>query len=195
MGIPESRPDLYTYGDYLKWPADERWELIEGQAYAMTPAPSFEHQLLVTALVRDMAPYFIGKPCKLVVSPVDVRLPQTDQSDEAVDTVVQPDLLVICDPAKIDKKGVRGGPDLVVEVLSESTMHRDMDAKLRLYEKHGVRCYIIVDPWGKALTARYLDAPGQFGQPALFSGADRMPVRIFTGLEIDLQKLFAHQVS
>ena len=69
-----------------------------------------------------------------------------------VDTVVQPDLLVVCDPAKLDERGVVGAPDLVIEILSESTTHRDLDLKLRLYEKHGVRCYIIVDPWGKTLT-------------------------------------------
>lgn len=190
MGIPESRPEHYTYGDYVTWPEGERWELIEGRAYAMTPGPSEAHQRLVTDLIGDMAPYFRGKSYKIYVSPFDVRLPGAEEEDEAVDTVVQPDVLVVCDPAKIDKKGVRGAPDLVIEVLSESTSHHDLGEKLRIYEKHGVRCYIIVDPWGKVVTVRYQEAPGRYGRPEVYTAHDHLPVRIFEDLTLDLGTLF-----
>ena len=190
MGIPDPRPDLYTYGDYLKWPEDERWELIEGQAYAMTPAPLINHQRVAGSFFNILFNHFKRKPCEVFTSPTDILLPRGDEEDEAADTVVEPDVLVVCDPNKIKRNVIRGAPDLVFEALSESTMLRDIDVKLRLYEKHGVRCYIIADPWQKTLTVRYLEAPGQFGQPALFSGADRMPVKIFEELAVDLGEIF-----
>ena len=90
-----------------------------------------------------------------------------------------------------DERGVAGAPDLVIEILSESTTHRDLDLKLRLYEEHGVRCYIIVDPWGKTFTARTLEpAGGQYALPEFFAGAAKMPVRIFEGLVLDLGRVF-----
>ena len=97
--------------------------------------------------------------------PVDIRLPKGDQADEAVDTVVQPDLFVICDPSRIDEKGVRGAPDLAIEILSISTADRDLGEKLILYEKHGVRCYLIVDPWSLTCTLRQLESEGKYGHP------------------------------
>lgn len=191
MGMPESRPDYYTYGDYAKWPEGERWELIDGRAYAMTPAPNMHHQELLANLFDSFRLFFRGKPCRVPMTPVDVRFPKNSEPDEAVETVVQPDLIVVCDPAKVDIKGVRGAPDLALEVLSESTSHRDLGEKLRLYEKHGVRCYIIVDPWSKVVTVRYLEAPGRYGRPEWFTGTDRMPVRIFEGFELDLTQVFS----
>lgn len=191
MGMAESQPQAtYTYGDYVKWPENERWELIEGRAYAMTPAPTVTHQSILILLIRLLGPFFDNKPCRLLASPLDVRLPKLDEADEAVETVVQPDVLVVCDPAKVDEKGVRGAPDLVIEILSESTMHHDQVGKLRLYERHGVRCYIIADPWNKTLTVRYLEEPGRFGRPEHFASDDKMPVKIFEGLEIELARVF-----
>ena len=119
-----------------------------------------------------------------------MRLPNLDDQALGVDTVVQPDLLVVCDPAKLDDRGIVGAPDLVIEILSESTGARDLDVKLRLYEKHGVRCTIIVDPWGKTLTMRILEAEGRYGMPELFAGKTQMPVRIFEGLVLDVGRVF-----
>lgn len=189
MAMPDPQGDLYfTYADYLKWPDAERWEIIEGRAYAMTPAPAVRHQRLLGLLYRLLCQFFDGKPCEVFLSPLDVRLPNLTAKD-VIDTVVQPDLLVVCDPAKLDEKGVKGAPDLVIEILSESTAHRDLDEKLHLYEKHGVRCYIIADPWGKTMTVRYL-AQEKWGSPEFFAGAARMPIRIFEGLELDLERVF-----
>lgn len=193
MGMPEKQADqFFTYEDYLKWPDEERWEIIEGRAYAMTPAPTVRHQEMLVQLILQLAPFFAEKSCRLLAAPLDVRLPGGDEKGEIVDTVVQPDLLVVCDPAKIDEKGVKGAPDLIIEILSESTAHRDLDEKLRLYEKHGVRCYIIADPWGKTLTVRYLEPAGNYGHPEFFAGNDPMPVRIFDCLVFDLARVFAN---
>jgi Uma2 family endonuclease len=129
-----------TYADYATWPDDERWELIDGHAYAMTPSQSIRHQQILGVLCYLVGQYFEGKPCQVLAAPVDVLLPQGEESDDQIDTVVQPDLLVVCDPAKVERKFVRGAPDLVIEILSESTAPRDLGKKLDLYERHGVRC-------------------------------------------------------
>ena len=189
--MPDQQDDRrYTYDDYLKWPEDERWEIIKGWRYRQSPAPMRKHQIISSALNRQLDPFFEGKPCQLYYAPLDVRLPNLDDQALGVDTVVQPDLLVVCDPAKLDDRGIVGAPDLVIEILSESTGARDLDVKLRLYEKHGVRCTIIVDPWGKTLTMRILEAEGRYGMPELFAGKTQMPVRIFEGLVLDVGRVF-----
>ncbi|MCE5229959.1 Uma2 family endonuclease [bacterium] len=190
MGLPESQTDQrFTYGDYVKWPADERWELIEGRAVAMTPAPTVRHQEVLMALAALLWQYFEGKTCRALAAPTDVRLPDANEKDESIETVVQPDLLVVCDPKKLDEKGVRGAPDLIIEILAESTAARDLGEKLRLYEKHAVRCYIIADPWGKTLTVRYYEET-KFGTPELFAAKTKMPVRLFEGLTLDLERVY-----
>ena len=191
MSMPDAQADQhYTYDDYLKWPDEERWEIIEGRAYAMTPAPTWKHQQVSGRLYRQLDQFFESKPCRVFYAPLDVLLPDLNEKNEPIDTVVQPDLLVGCDPAKLDEKGVKGAPDLVIEILSESSTQRDLDIKLRLYEKHGVRCYIIVDPWGKTLTARTLEPGGSYAIPEFFAGAAQMPLRIFEGMVLDLERVF-----
>ncbi len=191
MGMPEPDRGYFTYDDYLTWPDDERWELIDGRPYAMTPAPSIRHQDISATLVQMLKNFFEGKPCRVYHAPVDVRLPKTNQADEAVDTVVQPDVLVVCDRAKLDEKGVRGAPDLIIEILSPSTSQRDMGDKLFLYEKHGVRGYIIVDPWGKTCTVRLLAADGRYGHPEIYTEHQSLPIPIFPDCTLDLARVFA----
>jgi Uma2 family endonuclease len=90
----------YTYGDYLTWPDEERWELIDGIAYTMTPAPSTQHQRISGELFRQLSNYFLEKSCEVFAAAFDVRLPQGNEQDEEIDTVVQPDIVVVCDPGK-----------------------------------------------------------------------------------------------
>ena len=112
----------FTYADYLGWPAGERWELIEGQAYAMSPAPSNFHQLIVGELFSRIHQHFRGKPCRPFVAPFDVRLPRAGAANHEIDTVVQPDISLVCDPDKLkDNRDCLGAPDWVIEVLSPST--------------------------------------------------------------------------
>lgn len=117
--------------------------------------------------------------------------PGGEESDEALGTVVQPDLMVVCDSAKIDEKGVRGAPDLTIEILSGPTVDRDLGEKLLLYERHGVRCYLIVDPWSRNVTLCLLESEGKFGHPEIYAVGDTMPIAIFPGLAIDLARVFA----
>ena len=136
MPIPQKDMRL-TYSDYLNWDGDERWELIDGFAYAMSPAPTPVHQEIsvnlsfqISAFLRGK-PYKPCKPCKLFTAPFDVRL----NADGDDNTVLQPDLVVVCDPSKIDDKGCIGTPDLIIEIISPSTARRDRIVKLQQYRQ------------------------------------------------------------
>ena len=142
MSLPQLKHPGYTTEDWKSW--EGRWELINGMAYDMTPAPSLEHQGLVTALsaqlflaLEEAKKRTGGGNCRVFVAPTDVFL----------DTgIVQPDLLVVCDPAKLSPRGIEGAPDLVVEVLSPRTAQKDWTSKRWAYEAAGVPEYLVVDP-------------------------------------------------
>jgi Uma2 family endonuclease len=115
----------------------------------------------------------------------------SDEADDEVNTVVQPDLVVICDPDKLDDRGARGAPDLVIEILSPSTTRKDMKVKFDLYEHRGVREYWIVDPSGGTVMIFRLGADGRYGRPQVYTDEDSAPVGIFEDLVIDLKAVFA----
>ena len=183
--------ETYTYGDYLQWDDGERWELIDGVAYNMTPAPNRRHQAILRELSFQLVSFLTDKPCKVYFAPFDVRLPVHDEEDDDVTTVVQPDIVVICDPKKLDDRGARGAPDLVIEILSPSTSRKDVKIKFNLYEKHGVREYWIVDPTGGTVMAYRLGPDGRYGRPQVYTDDDSAPVGIFADLVIDLKAVFA----
>ncbi|MFZ2958653.1 MAG: Uma2 family endonuclease [Candidatus Ozemobacteraceae bacterium] len=185
-----STEQRFTYGDYCTWPEDERWELIDGVPYDMTPAPSRTHSKLSVELVRQFLPYFEGKPCEVHYAPFDVRLPRNKEPDDEVETVVQPDILIVCDEKKLDDKGCRGAPDLVIEILSPSTAPKDHITKKHLYEKHGVKEYWLVSPTDRLVTVYQLEPDGKFGRSRIFGDTDKIEVALFPGLEIDLTRVF-----
>lgn len=181
----------FSYADYLTWPEGERWEIFEGEAVAMTPSPNPVHQEIVTNLVVQIGAFLQGKPCKVYPAPLDVLLPDGEERDEAVTTVVQPDLLVVCDPAKVTRRGCRGAPDLVVEVLSPGSASRDHITKRRLYERHGVREFWLIDPEERLVIAYRLTAKGRFGPPLILDGADLdLAPKPLPGLTVDFRKVF-----
>lgn len=183
MGLAQRDTEQHTYGEYLSWPDDERYELIDGVAYLMAPAPTLDHQDIVGELFRQLANALFDKPCRAYVSPVDVRLPKGDEADEQIDTVVQPDVLVICDASKTDRRGVRGAPDLVVEVLSPSTAGHDQVRKLHVYERAGVREYWLVHPIDRVLTIYRLEQ-GSYGKPDVLELSGETPVAALEGVVI-----------
>lgn len=164
MGLPQRDIEFHSYGDYLAWRDDVRYELIDGIAYAMSPAPSVSHQEIVVELTRQIGDALDDAPCRVLIVPVDVRLPRGDEADEAIDTVVQPDVLVVCDSGKIDERGVRGAPDWVIEVLSPATAAHDQVKKRDLYERAGVREYWLVHPVDRLVTIYHLEQ-GCYGKP------------------------------
>ncbi len=164
MGLPRRDHKRHSYADYLGWPEDVRYELIDGIAYLMAPAPNLEHQDIAGEIYYQLRQALEDKPCRAFVAPVDVRLPKADEPDGTIDTVVQPDVLVVCDGSKLDRRGVRGAPDLVVEVLSPATASHDQIVKRRVYERAGVREYWLVHPLDRIVTI-YRLADGEYGKP------------------------------
>lgn len=185
------RPHLFTYGDYVKWPEEERWELIDGIAYNMTPAPSDLHQFLSAELMLQIGLFLRGKQCRVVSAPFDVRLPNAKEADDEVCTVVQPDILVVCDRSKIDKHGCRGAPDFIIEIISPSTGRKDQTVKTVLYEKHGVREYWILHPLDGLLTIRTLGEDGRYPAPRVVELKGTIAVETLPGLEINLDAVGA----
>jgi Uma2 family endonuclease len=163
MGLARRDDNYHTYADYRSWPEDVRYELIDGSAYAMSPALSVSHQELVLALARQIADSLDQSDCRVFIAPIDVRLPKLGEVDDAIDTVVQPDLVVVCDAEKVDPQGIRGAPDWIIEVISPGTASHDQIVKRALYERHGVREFWLVHPIDKVLTI-YRLASGAYGK-------------------------------
>jgi Uma2 family endonuclease len=155
----------FNYGDYLLWPEEERWELIDGVPYNMTPAPSRRHQEILAALTASFYRFLEEQECRVYMAPFDVRLPEGKEREDKIRTVVQPDLVVVCDPGKLDDKGCIGAPDLVLEITSPSTARKDLKEKLALYERQGVREYWIVHPTDETVMVFRLNARSRYERP------------------------------
>ena len=191
---PKNQDQRYTYSDYLLWTDDrERWELINGVPFDMSPAPCRKHQEISGLLFRSIGNYLEGKDCSVYTAPFDVRLPGGFKADEDIETVVQPDISVFCDESKLDDRGGNGAPDLVIEILSPSTAGKDLKEKFFLYERSGVREYWVVDPGNETLTVFLLDKKGQFARGRVYAGEDLLKVGIFDDLEIKMDELFVRE--
>lgn len=189
-GLAKSKDNIYTYGDYLTWSDDNRYELIDGVVYNMTPAPYRQHQGILGELHRQIANYLFDKDCDVYGAPFDVRLPEGEEADEEILTVVQPDLAVICDHNKLDKRGCRGAPELVIEIVSPHSGGRDRKVKRELYERFGVEEYWIVDYNEKTVEVYKLDETGEYGKSKIYIDEDELPVGILEDLKIDLGLVF-----
>jgi Uma2 family endonuclease len=181
MSQPAAKLDHFTYGDYLLWPDDQRWELIVGELYDMSLAPTRLHQEWVLEIAAQVHGSLRGGPCKAYVAPFDVRLPRADEADDQVDTVVQPDIAVICDPKKLDDAGCRGAPDWIVEVLSPRTAAKDQRQKRDAYERAGVREYWLVHPTDRVVMI-YRLVDGAYGRPEVQPLVSETAVAAIPGL-------------
>jgi Uma2 family endonuclease len=177
--------ERYTYADYSTWNDGGRWELIDGIAYAMAPAPGSGHQGISVRLSWQLQSFLNGKPCRLFTAPFDVRLNATDEDD----TVVLPDLSVICDRNKIDDKGCKGAPDLVIEILSPSSARMDKLLKYNKYQQAGVREYWIIDPDTATVQVSILENGRYY--TTVYGEEDAAPVAVLPGCEIILKDVFA----
>lgn len=170
----------YTYDDYLTWPDEPRQEIINGVSYAMS-SPTVRHQELSMRLSMAMVPFFKGRPCRLFAAPLDVVLSE--------DTVVQPDLLVVCDPKKITGACIRGAPDLVVEILSPSSASYDRLLKFKRYADAGVKEYWIVSPDLATVEIFTLDG-GAFRLYDGFMQQERLRSGLFSELAFNMADVF-----
>jgi Uma2 family endonuclease len=178
----------YTYADYKAWDLDggERYELIKGKAYAMS-APNDLHQAIAAELTCQLVNFLHGKPCKVRPVPYDVRL--FYQEDESDDTVVQPDLAVICDEKRRGSEGGRGAPDLIIEILSPSNTSEEYVRKFNLYLEAGVREYWVVAPKSKTVQVFILENNAYTG--TVYDHAAQVPVHVLLGLSVTLSDVFA----
>lgn len=188
MGLPVRDQGLHTYGEYLGWTDPQRYELIDGIAYAMTPAPTRLHQKVLLEIARQIADALDTSPCEVYVAPFDVRLPRSDEADEDIDTVVQPDLSVICDPGKLDDRGCRGAPDWVIEILSPGTAAHDQARKRAVYERAGVGELWLVHPTDRTVTIYHLEATG-YGRPDIFELSGTTPSAVLPVVSIEWQRV------
>jgi Uma2 family endonuclease len=184
----------YTYADYLTWQFQERVELIMGKIFNMSPAPKSQHQYISGKVFTAISVYLKGQKCKSFAAPFDVRLPVTNKKGEP-DTVVQPDICVICDLAKIDEDGCNGAPDLIIEIVSKYSVTRDLHEKYDLYEKCGVQEYWILHPNDKTLTIFFLNKQGKYVPSKPLTYGDTPKSHVLPGLSIDLNEVFEDVVK
>lgn len=190
MALPAEK-ERYTFADVLTWPDDERAELIDGEVVLMAPAPSRGHQEISGEVFRQLANYLEGKKCKVYHAPFDVRLFEKDgDTPEDVDTVVEPDITIVCDHSKLDDRGCKGAPDMVVEILSPSTQRHDRLVKLGLYQRAGVREYWIVDPDSSTVQV-FLQRDGSLQLHEVYDRQGVAKVNVLDGCFIELSKVFS----
>jgi len=187
LSVEETQPEYvkhYTFNDYMNFDDDERWEIINGKLFLMS-APTVTHQRILGRLYLKFGNFLEGKPCDVFFAPFDVRL----KADTTDDTVVQPDLLVICDDSIMMKTGCKGAPDMVVEILSPSTSYKDRALKFKVYQEVGIKEFWIIDPEEKLTVVHILNNGNYYTK--IFTETETAPVHILEGFEINLADIFA----
>jgi len=173
----------YTYGDYLTWRFKERVELIMGKIFKMTPAPSRLHQETVGKLHLAIGNILKNSNCNIYLAPFDVRLREDD-------TVVQPDICIVCDESKLDRKGCNGAPDLIIEIISPSTASKDLREKYYLYEMARVKEYWTVHPAEGFVYIYVLNKNGVYEPYRPYTVHEKVISNSIPGLEIELNEIF-----
>ncbi len=183
------RKKNYSYADYLNWDSENRCEIIDGDVFAMN-SPGSSHQRIVREISTQLAVFFAGKKCEVFYAPLDVIFCGKASSDSEIGTVVQPDIMVVCDPAKIEERGIVGPPDLIVEVASPSTASHDNIRKRALYEREGVQEFWIVSPSERLVRIYKLGNAGRYEIEEVFDDEALIQVSRFPGLSVDLKTVF-----
>lgn len=181
MVLAKKKNQKYTYQDYLTWNDNERWEIIDGEAYNMAPAPTPEHQKVLGECHRILGNKLLGKKCQVFISPIDVVFSE--------ENVVQPDLIIVCDPKKITPAHINGPPDVIIEVLSPSTALKDKKEKKFLYEKFKVKEYFLVYP-GEQYIEKFVLKNGRYDEPEIFDIRSSIKLTTIGGFSIPLKNIF-----
>lgn len=179
----------YTYQEYLSWPEGEQYELVDGVAYAKNPAPSYGHQKLSLEIARQLGNQLLRRECQVFAAPFDVKLTGPDQDDAP--TVVQPDIMVGCDPERFNSRGHLGAPDLIVEIVSPDSGIVDRKRKFALYEQHGVREYWIVDEEERVVEVYLLDKGGRYSRRGAYGPEETLSATAVSELSVDLRLVFS----
>jgi len=181
----------YSYADYLQWKFEERIELIKGRIFKMSPAPSSAHQEISGNIYFAFKLYLLKKPCKVFSAPFDVRLTRKSKMNKDVINVVQPDICVICDRAKIDKRGCIGAPDIIVEIISSGNNKTELQNKYEVYEESGVQEYWIVSPQDKTFMKYTLNQDGVYVASKLMPSEGEVITPVLPGFVLNLEEVFA----
>lgn len=180
----------YTYADYLQWKIKERLELIRGRIFKLS-APNTKHQLVAGQLYVQLRTFADAGPCYVFIAPFDVRLPiQRNDPDHKIKTVVQPDLCVVCDESKIDRKGCCGAPDLVVEILSPGNSRHEVRTKYNLYQEAGVPEYWLINPEEENLVQYVLDDKGKYVHGKMLAAGDTVTSHALHGFTMEVAAFF-----
>jgi Uma2 family endonuclease len=186
--MSQPQPKKVTYADYLTWADEPRYEIINGIPI-LQAALSRQHQRIITQIIGELYNYFKGKPCEVYPAPFDVRLSASDDNEEY--QVVQPDISVVCDDRKLDDKGCKGAPDLIVEVLSPSTWQKDRIEKMNLYQKHEVREYLLIYPNEKILEQYILNESRSYDVPKIYTAEETFTSSLFSDFALNMPVLFS----
>jgi Uma2 family endonuclease len=190
MALPAEK-QRYTFADCLAWDEHERIELIDGKAIP-SPPTSTRHQEVLGELAVQLGNFLHGTGIKVYMRPFGVRLFEKEgDRPEDVDTVVEPDISVICDRSKLDERGCKGAPDLIIEILSPSTRRHDRVVKLDLYQRSGVREYWLVNPEDRSVLVMLRDEAGNLRPREDYGAQDTAQVNVLEGCSIDLGEVFA----
>lgn len=179
----------YTYADYFEWDFDERVELINGRVYSMGQTPGTSHQRVLGDVCGQLWSFLRGKKCQVFAAPFDVRLPRKTNDDREITTVLQPDVCVVCDPAKLDKRGCLGAPDIVVEILSPGNNAKELKTKYDVYEEAGVREYWVVSPQDNTFLV-YTLTDGKYVPTRTMVAGDVFTSSVLQDFSLDLTELF-----
>jgi Uma2 family endonuclease len=190
--MTQPKPEhTFSYADYLTWPEEQRWELLDGVP-SLQATPSRIHQEISGELYRQLANYFRGKSSRVYHAPFCVRL-DGEKKDMEVKNVVEPDISIVCDRSKLDEKGCRGAPDLIIEIVSPSSGKLDKLIKFNKYEQAGVKEYWIVEPLEKLVSVFVLQTNGRYGRPETYTDEDTVKVSTLGDLTIDLPSVFPQE--
>lgn len=179
----------YTYADYLNWDFPERVELIKGKVF-MLPTPFTAHQQVSRNLLVAMANHLSKKRSEVFMAPFDVRLSKNLRRDEDIQTVVQPDICVICDRQKIDERGCIGVPDIMVEILSSGNNNKELQNKYQIYEENGVQEYWIISPDYNTFFRYILGEDGKYVPFKLLTSGSEVTTPILPGFVLNLKEVF-----
>ncbi|MFZ5951387.1 MAG: Uma2 family endonuclease [Candidatus Rifleibacteriota bacterium] len=191
-GAAKKKENRYSYADYLNWGDERRCELIDGDICAMN-APLVSHQRILREIFGQMFNFFHDKPCELFMSPCDLVLAKNTKKNDEIFTVLQPDIMVVCDEKKIEEQRIVGAPDLIVEIVSPSTAARDNITKKVLYEKAGVREFWLVSPTDRITRVYRLEKDGLYGRESIYDDQAQIDIALFAGLSIDCRRVFPRQ--
>jgi Uma2 family endonuclease len=181
----------YTYADYLLWQFQDRVELIKGYIRQMT-APSVRHQRISGRIYGSLWAFLKNKRCDVFAAPFDVRLPLPIhlQKGDKIDTVVQPDICIICDRSKLDDKGCIGAPELIVEILSPGNSRKEMREKYDLYQEAEVLEYWVVYPSEQVLQRYILDASGIYQAQRPDVQGDFPGISFLPDFQLNVEEIF-----